>query len=64
VNQVLKIPPTSGSTSINVLYHEVRSGDTLWKISRKYGVSVKALEQHNDLADGLHPGDRLVIPSK
>jgi len=42
----------------------VRSGDTLWKISRKYGVSVKALEQHNDLADGLHPGDRLVIPSK
>lgn len=63
-NQVLKIPPASGSTSTNVLYHKVRSGDTLWKISRKYGVSVKALEQHNDLADGLHPGDRLVIPSK
>lgn len=64
INQVLKIPAVSAATSENVLYYKVKNGDTLWKISKKYGVSVKALEQHNDLADGLHPGDRLVIPSK
>ncbi|MBI3788861.1 MAG: LysM peptidoglycan-binding domain-containing protein, partial [Ignavibacteriales bacterium] len=64
INQVLKIPSTSPTTSENILYYKVRNGDTLWKISKKYGVTVKTLEKHNDLADGIHPGDRLVIPSK
>lgn len=64
INKILKIPSASATTSENVLYYKVKNGDTLWKISKKYGVSVKALEQHNDVADGLHPGDRLAIPSK
>ncbi len=64
INQVLKIPSTSPTTSENILYYKVRNGDTLWKISKKYGVSIKVLEQRNDVADGIHPGDRLVIPSK
>ena len=63
-NQILRIPSSSSSTSSNILYHEVRSGETLWGISKRYRVSVKALEEHNDVADGLHPGDRLLIPTK
>ena len=33
-------------------YHNVRSGDTLYKISRRYGVSVKALKKMNRLKSG------------
>jgi len=64
INQTLKIPTSSGSTSSAVQYHEVRSGDSLWKISRMYGVSIGDLEANNDVSDVLRPGDRLVIPSK
>jgi membrane-bound lytic murein transglycosylase D len=61
VGQTLKVP-VRRSLSQNFLYHEVRAGDTLWKISKKYGVSVKDIEQHNDTGNALRPGDRLVIP--
>jgi len=63
INQTLKIPTSSGSTSSNVQYHEVRSGDSLWKISRMYGVSIEDLQANNDVSDVLHPGVKLVIPS-
>jgi membrane-bound lytic murein transglycosylase D len=47
-------PPTAG-------YHEVRAGDSLWKIARKYGLSVEQLRRYNRLAvgDAVHPGQRL-----
>lgn len=63
VNQILRIPIASKTTG-QLLYYDVKSGDTLWKISRRYGVSVEALEQHNDLADGLRAGDRILIPPR
>jgi membrane-bound lytic murein transglycosylase D len=63
VNQVLRIPSSAAATSSNS-YYKVRPGDTLWDISRKYGVSVEDLQANNDVADGIHPGDRLLIPSK
>jgi len=32
---------------IRYYYHVVRSGDTLWSLSRHYGVSLNLIEQHN-----------------
>lgn len=42
-------------------YYRVRNGDNLWGISRKLGVSIDDLERWNNIADDIHPGDRLVI---
>ena len=44
-------------------YHEVKAGETLYSISRRYGVSVENLRRINKLAEEafLHPGQRLKI---
>jgi membrane-bound lytic murein transglycosylase D len=44
--------------------HVVRSGDTLWGVARKYGVTVPALAAENGLSSkaGLVQGARLEIP--
>jgi membrane-bound lytic murein transglycosylase D len=44
-------------------YYSVRTGDSLWSISRRYGVSVNQLARWNNMAPGdlLRPGDRLAI---
>lgn len=46
--------------------HVVGSHDTLYSISRKYGVSVSALQKANNIKDPnvLRDGSKLVIPSK
>jgi membrane-bound lytic murein transglycosylase D len=46
--------------------HTVRKGDTLWDISRRYGVSTASLRAANGLSRHalLHPGQRLVIPGR
>lgn len=45
------------------MYHTVSSGETLWSISRKYGVSVTALKQENGLkTDVIRLGANLKIP--
>ncbi len=46
--------------------HTVRSGDTLWDISRAHGVTVRQLAAWNGMAprDTLRPGQRLVIWSQ
>ncbi len=62
VGQVLLIP-SSGSAS-SLMTYRVRKGDTLWDISRKYGVSVEEIERHNNLSRGLRAGDEIVIPKK
>lgn len=44
--------------------HVVQNGDNLWKIARKYKVSIDALRKANHLeTDKLRPGKELVIPS-
>lgn len=56
---------TSGSVSVNGgRIHRVRKGETLWGISKRYGVSLDLLRQANDVADNLKPGDRIVIPEQ
>lgn len=43
--------------------HRVRRGDNLGKIAKRYGVSVKALQNANGLKKTvIHPGQMLVIP--
>ncbi len=45
------------------LYHKVAAGESLWSISRHYGVSVRALARWNGMAPGdlLRVGQKLVI---
>ena len=42
-------PLTSGASNAATRIHRVRSGDTLWKIAKKYGVSVASLRASNGL---------------
>jgi len=50
---------------IQVQIHVVNRGDTLWQISRRYGVSINQIVQANQLSnnDVLVVGQALVIPS-
>ncbi|MHB1286854.1 MAG: lytic transglycosylase domain-containing protein [Leptospirales bacterium] len=45
--------------------HIIRSGDSLWTISRHYGVPIQALMDVNGLSRSslLHSGKRIIIPS-
>lgn len=44
--------------------HRVRRGDNLSRIARRYGVTVRAIQNANGLGNRtrIHPNDRLVIP--
>jgi hypothetical protein len=45
--------------------HTVVRGDSLWSISRKYGVSIDAIKQANNLrSDTAVLGAKLIIPSR
>ncbi len=45
-------------------YYKVQSGDTLWGIARKYGVTVDELKSANNLKDNsLSVGQYLLIPN-
>ena len=60
VGQVLKIPSSQSSPYIE---YTVRSGDTLWLLSRRYDTTVDAIKQLNGLSsDMLSIGQVLKIP--
>ncbi|MCP4158038.1 MAG: LysM peptidoglycan-binding domain-containing protein [bacterium] len=62
-------PATDPATTVNTTpgpdnakYHEVMKGDTLWNISRRYGVSVDRVKQLNNLtSNAINIGQRLRI---
>jgi membrane-bound lytic murein transglycosylase D len=72
---LLPIAPNSGKASIkvtsspilkeekNTIYYRIRRGDTLWKISKKYNVSIASIKEWNDLdsARNIKAGDRLKL---
>lgn len=45
------------------IYHEVRHGESLWSIARRYGVRVKSLTGWNDMSprDVIRPGQKLAV---
>ena len=46
-------------------YHVVKTGDTLWSMSRSYGIAVNVIEQHNPGLSGryLKIGETIIIPA-
>jgi hypothetical protein len=44
-------------------YHEVRSGETLYRIARNHGITVEELCRHNNISpeQPIHPGQRLMV---
>lgn len=54
---------TKKKSTPSTRYHTVKSGDTLWGISRRYGKSVSAIKSANGLrSDTIRSGQRLKIP--
>ncbi len=57
-------PPDTGTFAAGsgTRYYRVRRGDSLWKIARRFGVTVADLKRWNHLKSStLRPGQRLVI---
>ena len=67
VGQILRIPGSNEGDELvppsgNVTY-TVQKGDSLWSIASRYGISVNALRQANNLtSDTLSIGQVLIIP--
>jgi len=58
-------PSAAADTSAGGETYAVKSGDTLGKIAKSYGVSVKALRSANSLTtDKIKVGQKLKIPAK
>lgn len=60
-----KYPPARGRHE-PVIVHKVRRGDSLWKISRRYGTSVQNLCKANNLEKStvLHVGQELIVTDR
>jgi LysM repeat protein len=45
------------------VHHEVQSGETLYAIGRRYGISVEELRRLNDLGNDntIQPGQKLIV---
>ena len=55
----------SGQSATGGSTHVVQSGETLYSISRRYGVSVDAIKVRNNLGnDNIQVGQELVIPTQ
>ena len=56
-------PPAGGTVAAAGVTHTVAAGETLWGISRRYGISVTELRRLNGLGGGsrIRPGQKLNI---
>ncbi|MDP3791947.1 MAG: LysM peptidoglycan-binding domain-containing M23 family metallopeptidase [Candidatus Omnitrophota bacterium] len=57
-------PYIADTKTIGGVYHYVRKGETLWGISKSYGVDMSAILKANDIDDAkdIDRGQRLLIP--
>ncbi len=63
IGQILKIP-TAGAAPAPYFEYTVRSGDTLWLLAQRYGTTVDAIKNLNNLSsDILNIGQVLRIPN-
>lgn len=62
ISQPYTTPPIE--SSIKGTYYTVKRGDSLWRISKKYSVSVNELMQRNNISSpqNLKTGQRIFIP--
>ncbi|WP_051305838.1 LysM peptidoglycan-binding domain-containing protein [Desulfogranum mediterraneum] len=57
-----KQPATASPAAERQVWYQVRNGDSLWTIARKFQVSARQLRSWNNLPSNLiHPGVKLVI---
>ena len=61
-----KQPVASKKAEPTAKFHQVQAGETLFRISRRYGLSVQQLRTYNDLApnDAIYPGQKLKLNPK
>jgi len=54
---------TVSKKSANKRFHTVKQGETLYKIARRYGLTVEKMRRLNKLADSavIHPGQKLLV---
>jgi len=65
VGKVLTIPSGNTASSASLSTHKVTSGESLYLIAQKYGVTVEALKQANKLSsNSITVGQILTIPAK
>jgi N-acetylmuramoyl-L-alanine amidase len=65
VSYFSKHPPPRGRHD-PVVVHKVERGESLWKISRRYGTSVASIRRANNLGNSslLRPGQELIITNR
>jgi hypothetical protein len=57
-------PAATASARAALTRYQVRSGDTLWHLARRYGTTVKRLRTINGLRSStLQPGQKLLVPA-
>jgi len=58
------LPKIPEAKRVTVKVHRVRSGESVWKIARRYGVAKAAIISYNKLGRRalIRPGQRLIIP--
>lgn len=63
---VVVTPPTPVENVAPVTTYTVERGDSLWSISKKYGLTVAELAKANSISAGtaIRPGRKLIIPGK
>ena len=58
-----KQPVASKKAESNPQFHQVQAGETLYRISRRYGLSIEQLRTYNNLAANasIYPGQKLKL---
>ena len=58
-----KQPVATKRTDTSTKYHQVQPGDTLYRISRQYEISIEQLRSYNNLAPNaaIYPGQKLKL---